>query len=83
MHVEVRAKDCFFPHCQVTMSVPVLLLAIFIWFGLVLSAYTGNRFVMFVVCTIDFADYNNNTILVVFVLAFCFLPTKLVKSKCG
>ena len=46
MYVVVRAKDCFFPHCQVTMSVPVLLLAIFIWFGLVLSVYTGNRFVM-------------------------------------
>ena len=28
------------------MSVPVLLLAIFIWFGLVLSAHTGNTFVM-------------------------------------
>ena len=46
MYVVVRAKDCFFPQCQVTMSVPVLLLEIFIWFGLVLSAYTGNRFVM-------------------------------------
>ena len=46
MYVVVRANDCFFPHCQVTMSVPVLLLAIFIWFGLVLSVYTGNRFVM-------------------------------------
>ena len=46
MYVVVRAKDCFFPHCQVTVSVPVLLLAIFIWFGLVLSVYTGNRFVM-------------------------------------
>ena len=33
----VRAKDCFFAYHQVTMSVPVLLLAIFIWFGLVLS----------------------------------------------
>ena len=46
MHVVVRAKDCFFPYCKVTMSVPVLLLAIFIWFALVLSAYTGNRLVM-------------------------------------
>ena len=46
MYVVVRAKDCFFPYRQVTMSVPVLLLAIFIWFGLVLSAYTENRFVM-------------------------------------
>ena len=33
----VRAKDCFFAYHQVTMSVPVLLLALFIWFGLVLS----------------------------------------------
>ena len=42
----VKAKDCFFANHQVTMSVPVLLLAIFILFGLVLSAYSGNRFVM-------------------------------------
>ena len=60
MYVVVRAKDCFCPHCQVTMSVPVLLLAIFIWFGLVLSAYTGNRFVMlcvqFILQTITIID---------------------------
>ena len=41
------------------MSVPVLLLAIFIWFGLVFIWYTGNRFV--ILCTIHFADYNNKT----------------------
>ena len=46
MYVVVRVKDCFLAYDQVTMSVPVLLLAIFIWFGLVLSAHTGNTFAM-------------------------------------
>ena len=32
MYVVVRAKDCFLAYHQVTMSVPVLLLAIFICF---------------------------------------------------
>ena len=42
----VRAKDSLFALHQVTMSGPGLLLAIFILFGLVLSADSGNRFVM-------------------------------------
>ena len=46
MYVVARAKDCFLAYHQVTMSVLVLLLATFIWFGLVLSACTGNTFVI-------------------------------------
>ena len=69
----VRAKDCFFAYHQVTMSVPVLLLAIFIWFGLVLSADSGNRFVMLCV---------QQTITTIHELCHCFNNTtsKVQKS---
>ena len=76
MYVVVRAKDCLFPYRQVTMSVPVLLLAIFIWFGLVLSAYTGNRFVMLCV------QFILQTIPTIHELCHCFNKTgnKVQKS---
>ena len=70
MYVVVRAKDCFFPHCQVTVSVPLLLLAIFIWFGLVLSVYTGNRFVMLCV------QFILQTISIIHELCHCFNKTR-------
>ena len=75
MYVVVRAKDCFFPHCQVTMSVPVLLLAIFIWFGLVLSAYTGNRFVMLCV------QFILQTITIIHELCHSFNKTRIKVQK--
>ena len=70
MYVVVRAKDCFFPHCQVTVSVPLLLLAIFIWFGLVLSVYTGNRFVTLCV------QFILQTISIIHELCHCFNKTR-------
>ena len=70
MSVVVRAKDCFFPYRLVTMSVPVLLLAIFIWFGLVLSAYTGNRFDMLCV------HFILPTIKTIHELCHCFNKTR-------
>ena len=70
MYVVVRAKDCFFPRCQVTVSVPVLLLAIFIWFGLVLSVYTGNRFIMLCV------QFILQTITIIHELCHCFNKTR-------
>ena len=70
MYVVVRAKDCFFPCLQVTMSVPVLLLAIFLWFALVLSAYTGNRFVMLCV------QFILETITTIHELCDCFNKTR-------
>ena len=77
MYVVVRAKDCFFPHCQVTMSVPVLLLAIFIWFGLVLSVYTGNRFVMLCV------QFILQTITIIHELCHSFNKTRNKVQKCS
>ena len=75
MYVVVRAKNCFFPHCQVTVSVPVLLLAIFIWFGLVLSVYTGNRFVMLCV------QFILQTITIIHELCHCFNKTRNKAQK--
>ena len=57
VYVVKRADDCFLSYHLVTMSVPVLLLAIFIWFGLVLYAYPGTTFLMLCACKINFADY--------------------------
>ena len=70
----VRAKDCFFANHQVTMSVPVLLLAIFILFGLVLSAYSGNRFVMCV-------QFISQTITTIHELCHCFNNTRSKVQK--
>ena len=75
MYVVVRAKDCLFPHCQVTVSVPVLLLAIFIWFGLVLSVYSGNRFVMLCV------QFILQTITIIHELCHCFNETRNEAQK--
>ena len=74
MYVVIRAKDCFFAYHQVTMSVPVLLLAIiiiFTWFGLVLSVYTGNRLVMLCVQLFIF-----QTITAIHELCHCFNKTR-------
>ena len=70
MYVVVRVNDCFLAYDQVTMSVPVLLLAIFIWFGLVLSAHTGNTFVMLCVQLIL------QTITTIHELCHCFNKTR-------
>ena len=67
----VRAKDCFFAYHQVSMSVAVLLLAIFIWFGLVLSAHTGNTFVMLCVQLLIL-----QTITTIHELCHCFNKTR-------
>ena len=72
----VRAKDCFFAYHQVTMSVPVLLLAIFIWFGLVLSDNTGNRFV------VSCVQFILQTITTIHELCHCFNKTRSKVQKC-
>ena len=72
----VRAKDCFFAYDQVTMSVPVLLLVIFIWFGLVLfDILAGNRFVMLCV------QFILQTITTIHELCHCFNKTRSKAQK--
>ena len=71
----VRANDCFFAYHQATMSVPVLLLAIFILFGLVLSVDSGNRSVMLCV------QFILQTITTIHELCHCFDNTRSKVQK--